>query len=185
MPALLYEKRDGIAYLTFNRPQVRNAINPEIVVRLADAWRDYATDDSLRVAIITGAGDKAFSAGADLHTLIPLLSGARKPEDEWDRRVLADPTLVATLQLRGFTLYKPIIAAINGFCLAGGTELIQATDLRIAAEHATFGLMEVTRALLPAGGSMVRLPRQIPYCKAMEVMLVGDPLSAHEAHRIG
>lgn len=78
MPALLYEKRDGIAYLTLNRPQVRNAINPEMAVRLADAWRDYATDDSLRVAIITGAGDKAFSASTDLNTLIPLLSGARK-----------------------------------------------------------------------------------------------------------
>jgi enoyl-CoA hydratase len=82
-------------------------------------------------------------------------------------------------------LYKPIIAAINGFCLAGATELIQATDIRIAAEHASLGLTEVTRAIVPSGGSMVRLPRQIPYCKAMEILLVGEHLSAQEAHRIG
>src|SRR3972149_751621 len=108
MPALLYEKRDGIAYLTFNRPEVHNAWNPEVFCRLADAWADFAEDDLLRVAIITGAGDKAF------------------------------------------------IAAGNGFCLAGGAELLQGTDIRIAAEHATFGLSESKRALVPGGGSMVR-----------------------------
>jgi enoyl-CoA hydratase len=184
-PAVLYEKRDGIAYVTLNRPEVRNAISPEVVCRLADAWRDYAADDSLRVAIVTGAGNQAFCAGADLGKLIPLFTGARKPEDEWDRRVLADRSLSQTILLRGFPLYKPIIAAINGFCLAGGTEIVQATDIRIAAEHATLGLTEVTRALLPFGGSMVRLPRQIPFCKAMEILLVGDHISAQEAYRIG
>jgi len=184
-PALLYEKRDGIAYLTLNRPERRNAISPEVVCRLADAWRDYAADESLRVAIITGAGNQAFCAGADLGRLIPLFSGARQPEDEWDRRVMEDRSLSQTILLRGFPLYKPVIAAINGFCLAGGTELIQATDIRIAAEHASLGLTEVTRAILPSGGSMVRLPRQIPFCKAMEILLVGDHLSAQEAYRIG
>ena len=184
-PALLYEKRDGIAYITINRPEVRNAINPEVVCRLADAWLDFAADDELRVAIITGAGDKAFCAGADLGKLIPLHSGARQPEDEWDRRVLADRSLGQVILLRGFPLYKPVISAINGFCLAGGTELVIATDIRVVAEHATLGLTEVTRALIPFGGSMARLPRQIPYCKAMEIMLVGDHISAQEAHRIG
>ena len=184
-PALLYEKREGIAYLTFNRPAVRNAMSPEVMCRLADAWQDYAAHDSLRVAIITGAGNRAFSAGADLGTFIPLLTGARKPEDEWDRRVLQDSQMSDAAILRGFPLYKPIIAAINGFCLGAGTELIQATDLRIAAEHATFGLTEVMRGFMPAGGSTVRLPRQIPFCKAMEILLVGEPMSAQEAYRIG
>src|SRR4051794_16496537 len=92
-PAFLYEKRDRIAYLTFNRPAVRNAVNPEALCRLADAWQDYAADDSLRVAIITGAGDRAFTAGADLGTFIPLLTGARQPQDEWDHRVLLDSGL--------------------------------------------------------------------------------------------
>jgi enoyl-CoA hydratase len=183
---LLYEKRDGIAYLTFNRPQVRNAMSPEVFCRLVDAWQDYAADDSLRAAIITGAGDRAFTAGADLGTFIPLLSGARQPENEWDWRVLEDSRMSDAAVLRGeFALYKPIIAAINGFCLGAGTELIQATDLRIAAEHATFGLTEVMRGFMPAGGSTVRLPRQIPLCKAMEILLVGENMSAQEAYRIG
>lgn len=184
-PALLYEKRDGIAYLTFNRPQVRNALSPEVFCRLVDAWRDYAADDSLRVAIITGAGDHAFTAGADLGTFIPLLSGARQPEDDWDHRVLRDHQVSDVAILRGFPLYKPIIAAINGFCLGAGTELIQATDLRIAAPHATFALTEVMRGFMPAGGSTVRLPRQLPFCKAMEILLLGEPMGAREAHRIG
>lgn len=184
-PALLYEKRGDIAYITINRPERRNAFSPEVICRLADAWRDYAADDSLRVAIITGAGNVSFSAGADLGRLTPLMSGARQPEDEWDHRLLKDPGLGQTATLRGFSLYKPVIAAINGFCLAGGCELIQATDIRIAAEHATFALTEVKWSLMPFAGSMVRLPRQIPYSKAMEIMLVGDTFDAQEAHRIG
>ncbi len=184
-PALLYEKRDGIAYLTINRPERRNAFSPEVLCRLADAWQDYAADDALRVAIITGAGNLSFSAGADLGRLTPLMSGSRQPEDEWDHRMLANPKLGQIATLRGFPLYKPIIAAINGFCLAGGCELIQATDIRIAAEQATFALTEVKWSLLPYAGSMVRLPRQIAYSKAMEIMLVGDTFDAQEAYRIG
>mgnify|MGYP001610936644 CR=1 FL=1 len=185
MTAVLYEKKDQIAYVTLNRPDVHNAMDAEVVVRLAQVWEDFAADDSLRVAIITGAGERAFSAGADLRKLIPLMSGARQPEDEWDERFMADRALVNAALLRRFELYKPVIAAINGFCLAGGTELIQATDIRIAAKHATFGLTEVKRAIIPGAGSMVRLPRQIPFCKAMEILLVGDSMTAAEAHRIG
>ena len=160
-------------------------MSPEVFCRLADAWQDYAADDALRVAIITGTGERAFTAGADLGTFIPLLSGDRQPEDAWDRRVLEDDTLSDLAILRGFPLYKPIIAAINGFCLGAGTELIQTTDLRIASEQASFGLTEVLRGFMPAGGSTVRLPRQIPLCKAMEILLVGEHMSAQEAYRIG
>ncbi len=185
MPALIYEKRDGIAYITLNRPEVHNALNPEMVVRLAEAWQDFEADPDMRVAIITGAGERAFSAGADLGRLIPLFTGARQPEDEWDHRLLQNRWMMDMCLLRRRPIYKPVVAAINGFCLAGGTELIQATDIRIAAEHATFGLSEVKRALVPGGGSMVRLPRQIPYCKAMEILLTGEPMTAQEAYRIG
>jgi enoyl-CoA hydratase len=164
---------------------VRNAVNPEALCRLADAWQDYAADDSLRVAIITGAGDRAFTAGADLGSLIPLLSGARQPQDEWDYRVVQDRQLRERVMLREMPLYKPIIAAINGACIGLGAELIQATDLRIAAEHATFAVNEVARGFMPGGGSTVRLARQIPLCKALEIILVGDPISAQEAYRIG
>jgi enoyl-CoA hydratase/carnithine racemase len=182
---LIYETKDGVAYITLNRPEARNAVTPELVCRLADAFQDYAADDGLRVAIITGAGDKAFCAGGDLGTMIPLLSGARPPADEWDRRVLADPVVMAASSLRDFPLYKPIIAAINGFCLAAGAELILGTDIRIAAEHATFGFPEAKRAVIPFAGSTVRLPRQIAYAQAMELLLTGNSIEAHEAYRIG
>jgi enoyl-CoA hydratase len=185
MPHLIYEKRDGIAFLTMNRPEKRNAITPEMVVQLAEAWTDFRDDGDARVAILTGAGDRAFCAGADLGRLIPLMTGARQPDDDWDGRLLADPSIIPTSLLRGFDLYKPVIAAINGFALAGGTEIIQATDLRLAVPHAELGLSEVMRGLFPAGGSTVRLARQIPYCKAMEILLTGRPMTAAEAHRIG
>ena len=184
-PGLLYEVRDGVAYVTFNRPEVHNAWNPEVMVRLAEAWNAVHEDDDVRVAIVTGAGDKAFSVGADLGHLLPVLTGARPPQDDWDRRVLEDGSLTRSALLRGLPMYKPVVAAVNGFCLAGGMELLQGTDIRIAAEHATFGLSEAKRGLVPAGGSMVRLARQVPYAKAMEILLTGDKIPAEEAHRIG
>ncbi len=102
MPALLFEVRNHIAYITLNRPEVHNALNPETIVRLVDAWEQVNADDDIRVVIVTGAGDKAFSAGADLGRLIPLLTKAREPEDEWDRRLIADdnqnPTDYAVLR---------------------------------------------------------------------------------------
>jgi enoyl-CoA hydratase len=186
MPDLLYEKQDGVALLTLNRPEHRNAYSPEMMVLLAEAWTDFRDDDSLRVAILTGAGEKAFCAGGDLGRLMPLFTGAREPEDEWDRRLMSDVgNVMSTALLRPFELYKPIISAINGYAVAGGTEILQSTDIRIASTNASFGLSEVQRGLVPAGGSMVRLPRQIPYCKAMEILLTGDPISAEEAVRIG
>jgi enoyl-CoA hydratase len=185
MPHLIYQKREGIAWLTMNRPEKRNALTPEMVIQLAEAWKDFRDDEDARVAILTGAGDRAFCAGADLARLIPLITGARKPDDDWDERLLADPSIIQAALLREFEMYKPVIAAINGFALAGGTEIIQVTDLRLAVPHAEFGLSEVMRGLFPAGGSTVRLARQIPYCKAMEILLTGRPMPAEEACRIG
>ena len=185
MPDLIYEKRDGIAYLTFNRPERRNALSPQLMVQLAEAWRDFRDDAAVRVAILTGSGDQAFCVGGDLARLMPLFTGARQPEDEWDQRLLSDLSQMQVALLRPFELYKPIIAAVNGYALAGGCEILQATDIRIASSNARFGLSEVKRGLVPGGGSMVRLARQIPYCKAMEMLLLGDPMSAEEAWRIG
>lgn len=182
-PSLLYTKSNGIARITFNRPEVRNAVDPEALCRLADAWQDIEADPEIRVAIITGTGDKAFSAGADLGTLIPLLSGARAPGNDWDERVL-DPRLREIAMLREFPLYTPVVAAVNGVCVGLGAELLQATDIRIAADHATFAINEVTRGFMPGGGSAVRLSHQIPLTKVMEMLLIGDRMSAAEAHRI-
>jgi enoyl-CoA hydratase len=186
MPDLIYEKHDGIATITLNRPERRNAFSPESIIRLAEAWIDYRDDDSLRVAILTGAGDRAFCAGGDLGSLLPLFTGAKPPEDEWGERLMADlPHYMSTALLRPFELYKPIVAAINGFALAGGSELLQATDIRIASTHASFGLTETQRGLVPGAGSMVRLPRQVPWCKAMEILMTGDPVSAEDALAMG
>jgi enoyl-CoA hydratase len=184
MPDLLVDKRGQILVVTFNRPAKKNAVTPEMVVRLAEAWTTFRDDDDLRVAVLTGTGD-AFSAGADLARLIPLITRARAPEDEFDRALLADREIFQTAFLRRFELWKPIIAAVNGYALAGGTEILQATDLRLAAPEATFGLTEVTRGLLPGGGSTVRLARQIPYVDAMKILLTGEPISAEAALRAG
>ena len=185
MEHLLYEKRGNVAYLTFNRPDRHNAISPELMVRLCDAWTEVRDDDDVRVAILTGAGDESFCAGGDLGKLMPLFTGAREPDDEWDARLKADPMMTMTSLLKGFDLYKPIIAAVNGRALAGGMELLQATDIRVAAEHATFGLTEVQRGLVPGGGSLVRLTRQIPWARAMEILLTGDPIDASTALELG
>lgn len=185
MEHLLFEKRGHVAYVTFNRPERHNAISPEMLVRLSDAWTEVRDDPEIRVAIVTGAGEESFSAGGDLGKLMPLWTGAREPEDEWDVRIKDDPMMTMTSLLKGFDLYKPIVAAVNGRALAGGMELLQATDIRVAAEHAVFGLTEVQRGLIPGGGSLVRLTRQIPWARAMEILLTGDPIDAATALDLG
>lgn len=182
---LLVEQRDGILILTMNRPEVKNALSPQMLVQLAAAWRSYRDDDSLRCAILTGAGDEDFCAGGDLKLTMPLMTGARQPEDEWDHKLLSDLTQFTDGILRGFALYKPVIAAVNGRALGGGTEITNACDLRVAAEHAIFGTPEAKVGLLPGGGSITRLPRQIPYAKALEMLMVGDPFTAQQALDMG
>jgi enoyl-CoA hydratase len=184
-PAVLYEKKGHIATVTMNRPEARNAINPEMLCRLSDAWQEINDDVEIRVAIITGAGDKAFCAGADLNKLVRMMQGLRPPETEYDERIKNDLSIIYKGLLRNFYLAKPLIAAVRGFCVAGGTEILSTTDIRIASEDARFGLAEVKWSLFPMGGSTVRLPRQISYCNAMEILLTGEQLSAQDALRIG
>src|SRR5215468_7434414 len=184
-PALLYEKRDGIAVLTMNRPEVRNALNAEMLCRLADAWQDVNDDPAVRVAILTGAGDDAFCAGADLDRLVRMMQGLRPPETDFDRRIIEDYAVIYKGLLRNYEVTKPIIAAVKGFCVAGGTEILQATDIRVAAEDAQFAIAEVKHSLFPMGGSTVRLARQIPFCNAMEILLTGEQFAAAEALRMG
>lgn len=179
------ETQGGIRLITLDAPQRRNALTPEMLCRLADAFLAFAADPDLRVAVITGAGEQAFCAGGDLGRTLPLMTGDRAAEDEWDRRLLDDPRVLAASGLRDHPIDKPIVAAINGSCLAAGFELLLGTDIRIAAEHAQFALPEVQRAVLPFAGSMARLPRQIPHAAAMQLLLTGEPIGAAEAWRIG
>jgi len=184
MAAIEFEYSDHIATVTINRPEARNAMNPEVFVRLYDAFHEIESNNDIRVAIITGTGDKAFCAGADLGRLIPLMNGVRQPEDEWDNRWVNEVNKQGTY-LMGRDTVKPVIAAINGHAIAGGMELVQGTDIRISVPEAKLGVQEVKWALFPAGGSTVRLPRQIPYAKAMELLLTGDLITAEEALKCG
>ncbi len=177
MSAVLYEKRGRIAYVTINRPEAMNAINADVRRGVADAFEDFRRDPEAWVAILTGAGDRAFSAGADLKEMSQRSQSAGREDDFW---APSPVTLV-----RGMEVWKPIIAAVNGYCLAGGLELALACDIRVAAEHATFALTEVTRGILPAGGGTQRLPRTIPFGIALEMLFTGDRIDAHEAWRIG
>lgn len=166
---------DGIAVITLNRPEKRNALDAEHYQALSDAWTRVRDDDAIRVAIVTGAGDKVFSAGADLKSWI----GRKAPQSElWQ-------TQKGMLLNRGLELWKPVIAAINGHCLAGGMTLMLATDIRVAADHATFGLSEVKRGIIPANGGTQRLPAQLPHAIAMELLLTGDTIDAEAAARWG
>ena len=175
-PPLLYKKSpaERRAVMTFNRPERMNAMSPELQALQRDAIADFNADPDLWVLIVTGAGNRAFSAGADLGSTIPNMSKRTRdqPLQVSDTRVLHD-------------VHKPVLAAINGYCIAGGLEFMLGTDIRVAAEHAEFGLQEVRWGIVPISGSHIRLPRQIPWCWAMELLLTGRRLKAHEALACG
>jgi enoyl-CoA hydratase/carnithine racemase len=165
----------GIAVITINRPEKRNALDAEHYQALSEAWTRVRDDDAIRVAVVTGAGDKVFSAGADLKSWI----GRKVQMSEiWQ-------TQKGMLLNRGLEIWKPVIAAINGHCLAGGMTLMLATDLRVTADHATFALSEVKRGIIAANGGTQRLPQQLPHAIAMEMLLIGDAIDAQTAARWG
>ena len=180
-----FEVDGAVATLTLDAPAKHNALTPRMLCLLADAVMRFATDESLRVAIVTGAGDKAFCSGGDLGLTLPLMNGERVPQDEWDHRLLSDPQVLAASGLREFPLDKPVIAAINGTCMAAGFELMLGTDIRLSVPHASFALPEVRHALIPFAGSMARLPRQLTWPLAMELMLTGDAIDARRALELG
>jgi len=181
--ALLAEKDGHILTVTINRPDKKNAVNAEVLCGLRDAWHRLDDDDDLRVAILTGAGGN-FCAGMDLGVIGKLSSGAA-PENEYEERLAKDASLIFEGWLKTYRPTKPVIAAVEGFALAGGTEILQGTDIRVAAESAMFGVTEVQRGLFPMAGSTVRLPRQIPYTIAVEMLLTGEGCSAARCKEIG
>jgi enoyl-CoA hydratase len=185
---VLYEKKGRIAYLTINRPERRNSLNLPSMRILAAAWTDFKEDPECWIAIITGAGDKAFCVGADLKEFVPAVTSQIDELASFDKSLLGeefDARAPLRAVLREGDLYKPVIAAVNGICAAGGMEMLLGTDIRVASENATFSVAEVKRGLFPGGGTTVRLPRHIPYAKAMEILLTGDPISAQEAYDLG
>jgi enoyl-CoA hydratase/carnithine racemase len=175
-----YQKKERLAIITINRPEAMNSIDPEHNEELNKVWADFRDDPEMWVAILTGAGDKAFSAGADLKKLIPQATANSQSGAGGTGGVGNFGGIT-----RGFRTWKPMIAAVNGYALAGGMEMVLACDLRIAAEHAKFGLAEVRWGIIPGAGGTQRLPRAIPLAKAMEMMLTAEPISAQEALQFG
>ncbi|NQT74610.1 MAG: enoyl-CoA hydratase/isomerase family protein [Chloroflexi bacterium] len=177
MSAVLYEKKGKIAYITLNRPEALNSLNLDAWNGLIEAWIGVRDDPDIWVAIVTGTGEKAFCAGQDLKELNQWMM---IPEDQRPPVPVPDIT-----PMRGMEVWKPFIAAINGICTGGGLELALACDISIAADNARLGLAEVKQALIPGMGGTQRLPRVIPFRKALEMLMTGDFVDAQEAYRIG
>jgi enoyl-CoA hydratase len=176
-PHCLVEQHGHVLVVTMNRPEARNALSGEMLQIMREAWDRVDTDDSIRVAVLTGAGG-AFCAGADLKAMTQSHPGDSFSGGGWDL------TRIDGL-LKGRRLRKPLIAAVEGPAIAGGTEILQATDIRVAGESARFGVSEARWGLFPLGGSAVRLVRQIPYTLAADVLLTGRHLTAAEALQMG
>ncbi|CAB3738562.1 enoyl-CoA hydratase/isomerase family protein [Paraburkholderia rhynchosiae] len=170
-----YQVDDGIAVITINRPERLNAMDLEHYQGLSEAWRRVRDDAQVRVAIVTGAGERAFTAGADIKSFV---SQPTEMSEMW-------LTQRDQLLNRGLEVWKPVIAAVNGLSMGGGMTLMFATDIRVAAEHATFSLAEVKRGIVAGNGGTQRVMSQIPYALAMELTLTGDTIDAQTAYRWG
>jgi enoyl-CoA hydratase len=175
----MVERDEHVVTMTMNRPEARNALSPDMLVGLADAYTFIDETPEIRCAILTGAGG-TFSSGADLKAM------SKPSESEYVRnRMASEPNLHWKGLLRDYRLKKPLIAAVEGYAVAGGTEMLQGTDIRVAGESAIFGVWEGKRGLFPLGGSAVRLPRQIAYTHAMDILLTSRPITAFEARDMG
>ena len=172
---VLYEKRNGIAYVTLNRPKVLNALNTPMWKDLKRAFEDARDDPAVRGVILTGAGDKAFIAGADISELADVTAVEAEKSSSYGQGVL---NLIENLG-------KPVVAAVNGFALGGGCETAMACTIRIASEKAKFGQPEVTLGLIPGGGGTQRLPRLVGKGRALQLVLSGEMINAQEAYRMG
>jgi enoyl-CoA hydratase/carnithine racemase len=186
MPAHLFlpPGHPHVAVVTIDRPERANALDPPTLRDLADAWRRIAADADIRCAVLTGAGERVFCAGMDMHSTIPLSQRLARGErlEETSFEALRN---VETAILAGFDLQKPLVAAINGHARAGGFDLMLAAEIRIAVPHATFALEEVAVGLYPTGNATVLLPRQIGWVHAHELLLTAQPVDAERALSIG
>ncbi len=178
-PHLIVQREGHVVTVIMNRPEARNAFGAEMLCRFVDAWDLIDNDPEVRVAILTGAGGH-FSSGMDLVAV-----GTPSEDERVRRRMAEEKNLHWKGLLRDYRLSKPLIAAVEGYAVAGGSEILQGTDIRVAGESAIFGVWEAKRGLFPLGGSACRLPRQIPYTIAMDILLRCPPVPAPEAKEIG
>jgi enoyl-CoA hydratase/carnithine racemase len=183
MPDAIVEPDGHLLTITLNRPERMNALSGAMLVRMYDAFVEASANDDIRCIVLTGAGGN-FCSGADLRAMAGDAGGS-DPEIDVAARMAADPELHWKALLRSYRPTKPIVAAVEGVAIAGGTEILQATEVRVAGESARFGVSEARWSLYPMGGSAVRLRRQIPHTHAAEILLTGKHLTAHEALAIG
>jgi enoyl-CoA hydratase len=177
----IVEQEGNVLIVTLNRPEAKNAFSPEMLLGMYKAWRKLEEDDSLMCAILTANGD-TFCAGMDLKAGA---DGEHRSTEEFMELMGTVPNIHWQALLRDNRPNKPLILAVEGYALAGGTEILQGTDIRIAAENAVFGVTEVARGLYPMSGSTIRLRRQIPYCLAAEILLCGEHITAQQALDFG
>jgi enoyl-CoA hydratase len=180
---LLTEKREHTLIVTINRPEKKNAVNAQVLCGLYDAWKQLDEDNDIRVAVLTGA-DGNFSSGMDL-TVVRKLTSGTPPENEYEERMMGEEDIIFGGWLKTYRPKKPVIAAVEGYALAGGTEILLGTDIRVAGESAQFGITEAQRGLFPMAGSSVRIPRQLPYTMAVEMLLTGNSYSAADCKNMG
>lgn len=169
-----YEVQDAVAVITLDRPEKLNALSISMYEEFGAAWIAARDDDAVHAVVLTGAGEKAFCVGADLTESIPALAEGKHDISEWD-----------AAHVKGLGFYKPVVAAVRGLCIGGGFEFMLSTDLRVVAEDATFQLPEPRHGFTPAGGTLVRLVRQIGWAHAMQIMLMAERLSAADLYRMG
>lgn len=176
---LLVEKKDRIAYVTLNRPERLNALTQAHWEQLSETWLSLDDDPDVWVIVITGTGEKAFCTGQDLKDV------AQGGAEAWGGDVYSVDQKPESSMIWELEIGTPAIAAINGYCVAGGLEIALSCDMRVAADHAQFGLQEVRWGIIPSGGGVDKLPREIPLCIAMEMLLTGQRIDAQEAYRVG
>jgi enoyl-CoA hydratase len=186
MPIHYDQDSEHVVLITIDRPEARNACDMEHFKALREAWERFAADDAIWVAIVTGVGE-AFFSGADLKKYVPEITKFQSEIAEQGRSELHGYRLDDGTRavLRNWPLYKPVIAAVNGFCTAGGMEMLGGCDIRVACPEAKFAVMEPKRGLFAGGGTTVRLPRQIPWAQAMEFLLCADLIPAERALQMG
>ncbi len=185
MGVLEYQLDGHVGLLTLNRPEARNSLNPELIVGLAETWERVKEDPVVRVVVLTGADGSTFCSGFDLGTTIPLITGSREPQNQFEEAIAADREILRRATLVGHDIGKPIVAAVNGHAIAGGMELLLACDLRVVAQGVKLGLSEVALGLIPGMGGTALLRRHLPGALAMEMLLCAKPIISDDLANSG
>ncbi len=182
---IIFEKDGHIAKVGLDTPETRNALGPDTLKQLYEAWQECGNDHQIRVAVFYSALDDIFCSGMDLKTVIPVLTGMRKPQTDDEEWLVSNWQAVSEAMLKTKQLDRPVIAAVHGYCLTGGFEMAMGCELRVASEDAVFQMRETKLGIMPTGGSNVFLPAQVGSARAMEILLTGENFPASKLYEWG